>query len=245
MLRVLVTILFTLSLSYSQNVTSVTDESIDSEFDDNFDSEFSMPEPKFDPLSGYNRVMTTFNDKAYTYMLKPVTQGYNFFVPHDIRYCVNNAFDNLKAPMRFVNNLLQGKFQNSLEELFRFVINTTLGVGGFGDAGKELFNVSRHDEDFGQTLGYWGVGSGFPIVLPFLGPSNLRDALGLVVDSYSSPTRYYLNDDRLSYEIRGYEAVNGISLRIDAYDTIKKDAIDLYPYLQDLYENNRKNAIEN
>lgn len=229
----------------NSDVSVTIDENISDEFDEfeDFDIEYTTPQKRFDPLSGYNSAMTSFNDYAYTYAINPVASGYKNVIDKDVRNSVNNVFDNLLAPVRFVNNLLQGKIQNSLEELFRFTVNTTLGVGGFGDAGKEIFGIERHPEDFGQTLGFYGVGSGFPIVWPILGPSNLRDSFGLAGDYFASPMTY-MDQNTLYYSLNAYERLNYVSLHLNEYEAIKKDSIELYPYLQDLYETRRDQLIQ-
>lgn len=211
--------------------------------DDFFEDEYSAPEKRFDPLSGYNRLMTGFNDFVYVNAFNPVVKGYKTVMPVEIRGCVNNFFDNLGAPMRFLNNLLQGKFKNSGEELFRFVVNTTMGVGGVGDAGEKIFGVKKHSEDFGQTLGHYGVGSGFPIVWPFLGPSNLRDSVGLVGDYFSYPVNYLKNKE-LSFGLNVYNKANQLSFHEGEYENLRQNALDLYPYLQDMYERHRENEIK-
>lgn len=207
-----------------------------------FEDEFEPQKKRFDPLNGYNRAMTTFNDYTYLYFFDPIARGYKYVVPDEIRYSVLNFFDNLAAPMRFLNNLLQGKFKNSGEELFRFTLNTILGVGGLGDPAKVIFGIERHPEDFGQTLGYYGVGAGFPIVWPFFGPSNVRDSIGFVGDYYTDPTSYIQNQ-LTALGISAYGRVNYMSFHLKEYKVIRKDAIDLYPFLQDFYEKRRESLI--
>lgn len=231
MFRVIVLFLACISFSLASDI-----------FDDDFASEYTTPKPKLDPLSGYNRAMTSFNDFTYINIIDPTARGYKTVVANEIRFVVANFFDNLLAPMRFLNNLLQGKIKNSGDELFRFVVNTTIGVGGFGDASTELFGAQKHPEDFGQTLGFYGVGSGFPIVLPIFGPSNIRDSVGFVGDYFSNPINY-IDSRWVSVGLGGYERINYTSLHVDDYNSIKKDSIDLYPYLQDLYEKHRQNEI--
>jgi len=218
---------------------------------DDFEEEIGVEKRK-DPLSVFNRTMTSFNDTTYEYLLGPVSKTYKNVVHHDVRKGVRNFFHNLLFPIRFVNNLLQLKFQNTLEETERFVLNSTLGFFGFYDISYEQFKIYPHNEDFGQTLGYWGVGSGFHIVWPFLGPSNLRDSIGSFgVDSYLNPTLYYedrtanLADSyRESMGLKVFEQVNSISFTYKNYETMKKDAVDLYPYLRDSYEQYREKQIE-
>lgn len=215
-----------------------------------FADEFEAEEI-YDPFSGYNRVMTSFNDKAYIYVLKPVANGYKAVLHVEIRESVRNFFNNLYFPMRFTNNLLQGKFCNSYEEGGRFVINTTVGVFGLFDPAKNYFELEAHEEDFGQTLGFYGVGSGPHLVLPLLGPSNIRDAISLYPDSLLSPIDYSqrgcwtLTDTSAEYiAAKSLENINYISLNIDRYDKMKKDAVDLYPYLRDVYEQYRDKQIK-
>lgn len=217
-----------------------------------FEQEFSGAKEQalFDPLSGYNTVMTQFNDTFYVYFLKPTAQGYAYVVPAPAREGISNVFDNLLFPIRFINNALQFKIQNSIEELGRFVINSTLGIAGFIDVARSEFNLQPHPEDFGQTLGYYGIGNGFHVVLPFLGPSNLRDMVGLVGDSWASPLSYIesrhanlLDSDEESWMATGLFVINKTSLHIEEYDALKKDAIELYPFLRSLYESRRTKLI--
>jgi phospholipid-binding lipoprotein MlaA len=218
---------------------------------DEFEDEIKV-EKRIDPLSGYNRVMTSFNDVTYEYVLGPVARTYGDVVHEDIRTSVRNFFHNLLFPIRLVNNLLQLKFENSAQETGRFLINSTIGFFGFFDVAKNKFELLPHNEDFGQTLGYWGVGSGFHIVWPIFGPSNLRDSIGSFgVDSYLNPTSYY--EDRAHNMVDSYEdsmllkvfgQVNNISFTYKQYENMKKDAIDLYPFLRDSYEQYREKQIE-
>ena len=136
----------------------------DSEEDDDFgefEEEFKESDKEvFDPLSGYNRAITVFNDKLFLWVLDPVARGYRYVMPEPARRGVNNFFMNLLYPIRLVNNLLQLKIKNAGEETLRFVTNSTIGILGFWDPAKEWFGLEAHHEDFGQTLGYYGVGGG-------------------------------------------------------------------------------------
>ena len=128
------------------------------EFEDEFgDDEI---EEVFDPFIGYNRVMTGINDKLYFWVLNPVAKGYRWIMPEFARRGINNFFDNLFYPVRFVNNVLQLKFNSAGLETVRFVTNSTIGVLGLWDPAKTLYGLKAHPEDFGQTLGHWGVGAG-------------------------------------------------------------------------------------
>ncbi|MCH7478837.1 MAG: VacJ family lipoprotein [SAR324 cluster bacterium] len=208
------------------------------------DKEFAEQETEevSDPFSGYNRAMTVFNDKLFTLVLDPVGRSFRFVLPEYSRRGIANFFDNLLYPVRLVNNLLQAKFANSGEETLRFVTNSTVGIFGLWDPAEKLFGLEAHDEDFGQTLGYWGLGSGPHIVLPFLGPSNLRDMFALVPDYYLDPASYIDSGDT-QLKLRVFKEVNNISLRIGEYENLKRDALDLYPFLREVYEQNRAKKI--
>lgn len=233
----------------------------DEEVFDDFEDEFGDDETAeiFDPFSGYNRVMTGINDKLYFWILKPVAKGYRWMMPELARRGINNFFKNLYYPVRFVNNVLQLKFKNAGEETLRFATNSTIGVLGLWDPAKVWFGLEAHPEDFGQTLGYWGVGAGPHIVLPFLGPSNLRDTLALAPGwIYLDPiNNLTMLDDRVDLDsIEGvektetkagilvFEEINYTSLHIGEYENLKKDAVDFYPFMRDLYEQNRQKEIE-
>ena len=233
---------------------SFANENNNDNFDEEFNSEFSTKKEEiFDPLSGYNRLMTSFNDKVFINVLNPVAEGYAYITPETMRIGINNFFENILFPVRFSNNLLQLKFKNSSEELGRFLVNTLWGLGGFMDPATKELNMKAHKEDFGQTLGFYGVGEGFPIVLPFLGPSNLRDMVGIVGDSYISPLST-TGDSDLRYKIpnnlvqelgiQTFNVVNSTSLRLGQYESLRKDALDLYPFLRDIYSQARKKQIE-
>ena len=164
---------------------------------------------------------------------------------------IYNFFDNLYFPTRFVNNLLQGKIKNASEEAGRFAINSTLGIFGLFDVAKTKFDLYEHREDFGQTLGFYGVDGGPHIVLPIFGPSNIRDALGMIPDSYISPfdykeRRWFTVTDTLTELVmaKSYEEINSFSLNNNQYEKLKQDSIDLYPYLRDVYEQYRDNQIK-
>ena len=242
--------------------TETEEDFEDDEFDEGFDDEFENSEEEiFDPLSGYNSVMTEFNDGFYVYVLDPVARGYRWIMPDPARRGVKNFFHNLLFPIRFVNNALQLKPINAGEEMFRFIINSTVGIFGIWDPAKEWFGLEAHEEDFGQTLGYYGVGGGFHIVLPFLGPSNLRDMFSLYPDMQMDPV-YYVENRPYNFPMKEGEnlgmsrqtiqqtnllmlkTVNRESLRIGQYENLKKDAIELYPFLRDVYEQNRAKLIE-
>jgi phospholipid-binding lipoprotein MlaA len=190
-----------------------------------------------------NRALFHFNDKFYFWVLKPVGKGYAFVVPEKLRICFRNVFNNLLMPVRAVNCLLQGKFKGFGTEVARFAINSTMGVGGFGDAGKIVFNLEPRLEDFGQTLGFYGIGPGIYINLPLIGSSSLRDTVGLAGDSFLNPMNYLGIPIEYNAAIKAYSLINNTSLLIGEYESFKKAAIDPYISLRDAYHQYRQYMI--
>jgi phospholipid-binding lipoprotein MlaA len=217
-----------------------------------FDNEYTQQTKKdFDPLSGYNNFMTNVNDKFYMHILFPVAKGYEKITPKPVRESVSNFFHNLFFPVRFTNNILQLKFKNSFEELERFTINSTVGVAGLFDIAAKKMKIYPHEEDFGQTLGFYGLGGGFHIVLPILGQSNLRDTVGLVGDWYLDPKIYIQNrgynltdNGTESFGASSFNVINRTSFDYKKYEAIKKGNVLLYPVLKDLYEKHRNKLIK-
>ena len=210
-----------------------------------FDEEDNEEQYKVsDPLEPVNRGIFWFNDKLYFYLLKPVARGYRWAVPEPWRVSVQNVFSNLASPVRIINAGLQGKFPDAGNELTRFFVNTTLGIGGLFDTAKDHFDIRKHDEDTGQTLGHYGIGPGFYLVLPLLGPSDLRDAVGTFADSRMNLV-YYLFEGWTYYEVRAYEKINDLSLDKDTYESIKKEALDPYLFVRDAYMQYRANKVKN
>jgi phospholipid-binding lipoprotein MlaA len=197
-----------------------------------------------DPLEPFNRAMHHINDKLYFWALKPVSQGYNKVVPERARVSVKNFFSNLGFPVRFLSCLLQADFSGAATELGRFAVNTIWGVGGLLDpsSGQQL-NLLKRDADFGQTLGFYGLGQGFYIVWPVLGPSSARDSVGIVGDFFLYPVSYI----RPWYDwlaVRTYQEVNDTSLRIGDYESLNEMAIDPYVALRDAYSQYRQGKVE-
>ncbi|MBU2510344.1 VacJ family lipoprotein [bacterium] len=231
----------------SQNDIAQDEEVDDFEEFDEFEEEFGDAEENqvWDPLGGYNRVMTSFNDVLLLWILEPVAKCYRWILPEFIRRGIANMFTNILYPVRLVNNLLQLKFKNAGEETIRFVTNSTVGILGFWDPAKEWGGFEAHDEDFGQTLGFYGVGPGPHFVLPFFGPRNLRDALSMYPDTYYfDPKTEYVEGIERQVAVFVLENVNKTSFRIGEYESLKRDAIDFYPFLRDSYEQMRQKEIE-
>jgi len=202
------------------------------------------PSPSIaDPIEPLNRALFVFNDKAYFWVMKPVAQGYRAVVPEVMRISVRNFFSNLAMPIRFVNNLLQGKIRNSGVELLRFALNTTAGIGGLFDPAKDDFRLVARDEDLGQTFGKYGLGHGLYIVLPLLGPSSLRDAIGLAGDAFLDPVNY-LEDTEVLVGAKVLKTENEVSLRIGEYEDLTKSAIDPYVAVRDAYSQYRAKKVK-
>jgi phospholipid-binding lipoprotein MlaA len=196
-----------------------------------------------DPLEPFNRAMYHFNDKLYFWLLKPVAQGYGKVIPEDARVGVSNFFANLAFPIRFVNCLLQANFEGAAAELGRFTVNTLWGVGGLLDpASSKDINLSKQDEDFGQTLGSYGLGQGIFITWPLFGPSSLRDTVGQVGDGFLAPTTY-LSPWYAGAGTRMYDRVNDTSLKIGDYESLKEAAIDPYLAIRDAYVQHRLKKV--
>ena len=197
-----------------------------------------------DPIEPFNRAVYQFNDKLYFWVLKPVAQGYNKVVPEVARVSVSNFFSNITFPIRFVNCLLQANFDGAARELGRFMVNTVLGVGGLMDpASRKDADLEKQDNDFGQTLGVYGVGQGFYIMWPILGPSSPRDTVGLVGDSFLNPVNY-VTPWEAAAGISVYNKVNDTSLKIGDYEALKEAAIDPYVAIRDVYAQSRHKKIQ-
>ncbi|MGE0084801.1 MAG: VacJ family lipoprotein [Desulfococcaceae bacterium] len=195
-----------------------------------------------DPLYYWNKGMFHVNDKLYFWVLKPVAGGYKTVTPEPVRNGIRNFFSNLLTPVRFANCILQGKTERAGVELGRFMVNTVVGVGGFGNpADREPSLKKVPEEDFGQTLAVYGVGNGFYIVMPLLGPSSLRDTAGSAGDSYISPLSYV--DTGAAMGLRAVDTVNGVSFRIGDYEALKNAAVDPYEAFRDAYIQNREKKI--
>jgi phospholipid-binding lipoprotein MlaA len=201
-----------------------------------------------DPLENVNRAIFSFNEGVQEGLLRPLADAYNSAVPATGRQALKNMFDNLSAPITFVNDLLQFEFERALVTFTRAFINTTFGMAGISDMASEM-GFEKHEEDFGQTLAVWGVGEGFYLVLPLLGPSNPRDAVGrLLVDGYFDPLSYYLdNIDEGEIDL-ALDLVDGFLEYADVVeelDQIRKTSVDYYAAIRSLYRQKRNAEISN
>jgi phospholipid-binding lipoprotein MlaA len=197
-----------------------------------------------DPFEGFNRAMYKFNEKVDKYALKPVAKGYRAVLPKPVRKGVSNFFSNLREPIVILNDLLQGKFIQAVSDFSRFFWNTTVGLYGLFDVATHM-DMPKHDEDFGQTLGVWGASEGPYLVLPFFGPSSVRDTGGLVVDYYAYPPNTH--DDVSSGTRSKLLLVDTIDTRarlLDATDILEQAAgQDPYIFVREAYRQRRQYLV--
>ncbi len=197
-----------------------------------------------DPLILWNLAMFHFNDKLTLWVLEPVAKGYRTVAPEPVRSGVKNFFHNLKTPIRLVNCVLQGKMNAAGSEITRFMVNTTIGILGFGDPAENMLELEAPSgEDLGQTLAFYGIGDGFYIMWPVLGPSTLRDSVGMFGDRYLSPVTY-VEPSEAGLGASAFETVNGYSFRIGDWESIKGAGISPYEAIRDSYIQYRKKKIE-
>ena len=198
----------------------------------------------WDPWEHFNRKIFAFNEDVDHYALEPIATGWDFVMPHRVETCISNFFENLALPMRFTNDLLQLKPWKAYETLWRAVINTTVGIGGLFDVAS-AWEVYKSDEDFGQTLGYWGTPAGPYLVLPLLGPSSPRDAAGLVVDTipYGYIPPYSLIPWYASISGTAVNVVNRRALALVTIREERKAAFDWYSAARSAYTQYRENLV--
>jgi len=197
-----------------------------------------------DPLEPINRFFFHFNDKIYFVLLKPVASVYQKAIPSPFRISIGNFFKNIMYPVRFVGCLLQGKIEGASVETGRFLLNSTGGIAGFFDPAADIFEHKQYDEDLGQAMGSWGIGHGFFLTLPFLGPSSLRDGIGTIGESFLDPLNYLCPDffwDRAAF--KGTEVINSTSFRIGDYEDLKEASIDPYVAIRDAYFQSRAKEV--
>ncbi len=195
-----------------------------------------------DPLQPVNRAIFVFNDKAYYWFFKPVAKGYSYLVPQGVRKSVRNFFSNLAASVRVANHLLQGNLRATGTELLRFTLNTTIGLAGLFDAASDGFHIERKDADLGQTLGRYGLGQGWYVVLPILGPTTLRDGAGLAGDAFLDPLSY-IRPPEAAIGVNAYKMENNLSLRIGEYEDLTVSALDPYVAVRDAYMQHRAAVV--
>jgi len=195
-----------------------------------------------DPLEGMNRGIYKFNDVTDKAVIKPVAGAYKAVLPSPVRSGVNNFFGNLGTFVSIINDLLQFKFDKALTGAGRFVINSTFGIAGLVDVAS-MDGIEKRNEDFGQTLGHWGVGSGPYIVLPFLGPSSVRDTTGLVVDTIAFDPLAYVDDPATRNSARALKILDKRAQLLPGSDLLDEAALDPYAFMRDAYFQRRQNQI--
>ena len=195
-----------------------------------------------DPLEGYNRAMFGFNDGLDKAIIRPVASGYKKVMPEVARTGVSNFFSNLRDLWIGVNNVLQGKVGAGASDFGRFAINTTVGVLGLIDVASNA-GLEKHNEDFGQTLGRWGVGSGAYVVLPILGPSTVRDSLSLLLVDWHGDPLWYVRNVPTRYELMGVRLVDTRANLLDVSRLAEEAALDNYAYVRDAYLQRRRSLI--
>lgn len=197
-----------------------------------------------DPLEGWNRFWYGFNDLFYDFLLHPVAQGYSAVIPLGGRESVQDFFLNLTTPVRFVGSVMQGKMERAGNEVGRFCINSTLGILGIFDVASLQYGIKAQDaEDLGQALGSYGLGEGFYLVWPILGPSSLRDSVGMVGDYLVNPMSYYPRDFDGQMALQGVRMVNRTSFAMADYDALRKASVDSYAALRHAYIQLRREKV--
>ena len=199
-----------------------------------------------DPYEPTNRAIFNLNTKIDNAVAKPIAKFYNRALPQSARNGVHNFFINLGKPVTFGNDLLQGEVERAGQTVYRFTVNTTLGVGGLVDVAS-MIGIPEHDEDFGQTLGTYGVGEGPYLVVPFMGPNPPRDLFGNVVDIFMDPTTYItFHGSDTWYAVRSGVSILDLRARnVDTLEQIERSSIDMYGSTRSLYRQYRNSEINN
>ncbi|MFT6102132.1 MAG: phospholipid-binding lipoprotein MlaA [Granulosicoccus sp.] len=193
-----------------------------------------------DPYEGFNRTMYGFNSGVDTYFIKPVAQGYKFVMPEVAETGVSNFFSNLLEVRNIINSLLQGKGEKAANSTGRFVFNSTIGLAGLFDVAGGLGLEKQDGEDFGQTLGAWGVDSGSYLVLPFFGPSTFRDGVGIPIDMYADPVGYHEQDSMRT----GLTVLKVVDIRASLLEAEKLITGDKYVFMRDAYLQRREYLVK-
>lgn len=190
-----------------------------------------------DPFESFNRHIFAFNEGLDKVVLKPVAKGYKAIMPEPVNQGVTNFFSNLDDIIVIANDLLQFKFLQASSDTGRFLLNSTVGLLGFFDVASKV-GFQKHNEDFGQTLGYWGLGNGPYLVLPLFGPSSARDAFGLATDTFLDPLYYYATGAESGAQAVAPYAAKTVDERSDllgAEKVLDTAALDKYTYIRDAY----------
>ena len=195
-----------------------------------------------DPLEAINRGVYKFNDVSDKAVFKPIAGAYKAVMPSPIRSGVSNFFANLRTFVTAINQVLQFKFNKAAESAGRFVINSTIGIAGLFDVASKQ-GVPQYKEDFGQTLGYWGVSNGAYLVIPFIGPSTIRDTTGMVAESFTVDPLSYVNDPATRNTLYGTMFISQRAAMLPGSDLLDEAALDPYSFMRDAYLQRRANQV--
>ena len=237
-------ILFSSAFAASSLCAQEGGVNIEDLFEDDFEDEKAADIN--DPLESLNRAIFNFNDGVYKHVARPFASGYSAIVPDPVEKGVGNVFKNLKFPSRFVGNLLQGKLRKAGQETGKFLVNTTVGLGGIFEASKDSKDLNPPEEDVGQALAVWGLGHGFYFVMPFLGPTSARDFVGDFADGAANPIPRpwsQVDDSGERIALRVIEAVNELPANMDLYDSMSRSSIDKYAAVRDAYAQRRAKKV--
>ncbi len=200
-----------------------------------------------DPLEPTNRAIFGFNEFLDKALIRPLAEVYHFILPNFVEQRITVFLRNVGEPLTFVNDMLQGQPNRGGMTLGRFLSNSTLGIGGIFDVASE-FDMPRHNEDFGQTFGVWGIGEGPYLVLPILGPSTVRDGFGTAADTFADPVTIGINQANVSGLSMGRIAVTGLDARarnLEMVDQLRRESLDIYATLRSAYRQNRRSEVLN
>jgi phospholipid-binding lipoprotein MlaA len=198
---------------------------------------------EYDPLEKFNEVMFEVNRNLDRFILKPIATVYSWVVPEPIEVLIANGFDNIAFVPRAGNSLLQGKWGGAAREIGRFLINSTLGIGGLFDAAK-YWGIEKSREDFGQTLGVWGLGPGPYLVLPLMEPMTIRDGIGRGIDALMNPLTWVGPSIWISLGMKAADMVNDRALNLELFQGLEESVIDLYSAVRNGYLRRREQMIK-
>lgn len=187
-----------------------------------------------DPLMGFNRAMFAFNDISYRYVMIPVVNTYTEYTPQPVRTGIANVFANIKSPISIVNHLLQGEAGEAGRNTLRFLVNSTVGIAGIFDPAEAWLDVPAQTTGFSDTLEQYGTGYGTYLVLPFLGPADLRRGTGVVADYFLNPIPY-LTEQPDTFYIMAADALQGFSGKAESYETLREKSDDPYVFFRNMY----------
>jgi phospholipid-binding lipoprotein MlaA len=199
---------------------------------------------EYDPWEKFNEKTFAFNYNMDKYVLKPAAKGYNAIMPDMFQTMIDNAFTNLRMPIRFVNKMLQWRLLDATKEMGRFLINSTLGIGGLFDVARQEMKLEPQDADFGQTLGIWGIGPGPYLVLPLFPPLTVRDSVGYAFDGSLNILNYYIPFFPEQFGMSALDRVNERSRNLDLFQGIEEATVDLYSSVRNAYLQRRQRLIQ-